>query len=199
MAQWLNVEVKKDIMQKLEYEIKEENSFFRGKEILQSFWTDPYNSLDVELQLTRRALMIMKDNGVIPVILTKGGLKSTRDFDLLHGGKYGTTLTFTNDEEAREWEPFAPSPSERIKALQIANDKGIYIFVSIEPVIYPEQSLELIEKTHTFVNEYKIGVLNYNKRAKAIDYRRFYSRVVELLEKHNKKYYIKKDLEAFAA
>ncbi len=69
--------------------------------------------------------------------------------------------------------------------------------MSLEPVLYPEQSLAIIEQTHEFVNKYKLGVLNYNPRAKEIDWLDYGRRAVALLKKFGNEYYIKDDLKKY--
>ena len=177
-------------------QIKRSTKKYKGQEVLLCFLTDPYNSLDQELKLTRQAITILKDNGIIPVILTKAGMKSTRDFDLLDtNSKYGATLTFVNDKDSIQWEPYAALPEGRIQALREAKERGIKTWVSLEPVIDPEQSIECIHRTHEFVDHYKVGKWNYDKRANAIDWKKFLNDVVSVLKHYNKSYYIKEDLK----
>jgi DNA repair photolyase len=130
-------------------------------------------------------------------ILTKGGMRSIKDFDLLtltHDDAYGATLTFLDDEDSKFFEPNAALPDERIDALKLASKSKIYTWASLEPVIDPIQTLEIILATREFVDEYKVGKWNYDARAKEIDWNWFGHKAVELLEKYGKKYYIKEDL-----
>jgi len=69
--------------------------------------------------------------------------------------------------------------------------------VSLEPVFYPEDAYELIRRTHKFVDVFKVGKLNYLPEAQEVDWRDFVQKVVTLLERLGKKYYIKKDLQRF--
>jgi hypothetical protein len=82
-------------------------------------------------------------------------------------------------------------------ALAAAYACGIPTWVSLEPVIDPEQSLHLIELTHTYVDVYKVGKWNHDPRAAAIDWTAFVTRSVALLKSLGKKYYIKKDLAEY--
>lgn len=178
--------------------IKNYAKHYQGQEVLLCFLTDPYNALDQEMQRTRRAIQIFNSNGVIPVILTKAGLRSMRDFDLLNGsGKYGATLTFVDKADSLKWEPGAALPEDRFQALREAKNRGIKTWASLEPVIAPEQSLEIIRKTHPYVDHYKVGKWNYDKRANEIDWKRFLSDAVLLLHRYQKDYYIKESLRAF--
>ncbi|MCL5236334.1 MAG: radical SAM protein [Nitrospirae bacterium] len=172
---------------------------YAGKEVLMSFTTDPYQSIDKALLFTRGALGIFAQYGIRPVILTKGGLRSMRDFDILEscGGKYGATLTFLDPTLSQLEEPGAASPQDRIEALYQAKKKGIETWVSLEPVIDPQEALEIIYLTHHFVDEYKVGRLNYDPRAKSVDWQKFGGNVIETLEHFGKRYYIKRDLAAY--
>src|SRR3990167_7157545 len=50
--------------------------------IMLSFMTDPYQHDDVRLQLTRKALQVLKRHGLSICTLTKGGKRALRDIDL---------------------------------------------------------------------------------------------------------------------
>lgn len=101
---------------------------------------------------------------LFPVILTKGGVNATKDFDILKkfkNKKFGVTLTHDIDSVSLKWEPGAPPPDSRIKSLIEAWNLGIETFISFEPVIDTEAVYRLIDKTHEFVDFYKVGKLNY--------------------------------------
>jgi DNA repair photolyase len=172
---------------------------YNGKEIFLCFSCDPYAPIDEELQITRQAIRILKENNMTVRILTKGGWRATRDFDLLEKGRdwFGTTMTFWSEEKSRTWEPFAATPKERYDVLKIAKLKGFKTWVSLEPVIYPDQTLEIIYKTHEFVDEYRIGKWNYDKRAKTINWKDFLHQAIGLLKSYGKEYKIKEDLKIY--
>lgn len=179
--------------------IEKEASAYEGEEVFLCFTTDPYQPVDDKFQYTRKAIKILKANYVNVRILTKGGKRSMRDFDLLVPGQdwYGATLTFTSDEKSFEFEPEASLPKERLYALEMAHALGINTWASMEPVRDPEQTLKLIEMTKDFVDVYKIGKWNYDARANAIDWGRFVHRAIALLEKYGKEYYIKESLKEY--
>ena len=166
--------------------------------VMLSFTTDPYIPLDVEEGLTREAIKILHDNNLKVEILTKGGKRSERDFDLLSAkpelSKYGATLVFTDETLRREIEPFAAPTKERIESLKKAHDMGIPTFASLEPVWTAEQALELIDLTHDFVDLFKVGKLNYNKQQKEVDWYQFKHDVIDKLKGYGNDFYIKKDL-----
>jgi DNA repair photolyase len=100
------------------------------------FTCDPYQQIDVKYRLARQAIQNMHENNLDVMILTKGGKRAERDFDLLKPtDKFGVTLTCLDDAESLKWEPGAALPGERIKSLKKAHKMGVYTWVSIEPVI----------------------------------------------------------------
>lgn len=164
--------------------------------VLLCFTCDPYQRIDKEHRLTRQAIKIIKAADMHFEVLTKGGWKAERDFDLYGpGDRFATTLTFSDMFESAEWEPLAATPINRIGTIREAKERGIETWVSLEPVIDPLQSLELIRITCEWVDNYKVGKWNHDKRAADIDWKRFGHEAVNLLEKLGKKYYIKEDLQ----
>jgi len=177
-----------------------------SKKILCCFVCDPYPS-NIDTTPTREIMMAIKEAGAYFSILTKGGMRAARDFDLYKpSDSFGSTLTFTSTDDSRKWEPNAEIPMNRIAALNYAHKQGIKTWVSMEPVIDPEQTLGLIELTHEFVDLYKVGKLNsdncrgseYNEELKqiekSIDWKGFGERAEALLQGLGKEYYVKEDL-----
>lgn len=163
--------------------------------VLLCFTCDPYQKIDEEYQLTRKAIQILHTYNLNVRLLTKGGLRAERDFDLLTGNDwFGVTLTNLDDTLSLKWEPEAALPEERIKSLYKAHEKGIKTWVSLEPVLYPEVTLEIIKQTYTFVDEFKVGILNYHPHSKDIDWHRFAVDVKDLLADLKCGYYLKEDL-----
>src|SRR3989304_615713 len=119
-------------------ELRKQAPSFSGKEVLFCFTSDPYQHLETESNITRQAIEILHANNIRVTILTKGGSRSIKDFDLLKfGDKYGATLTFVNPEDSLKWEPNAALPEDRISALREAKKQGIETWASLEPVISP--------------------------------------------------------------
>ena len=170
------------------------------KPVLLSFTTDPYQPINNKLRLTREALIILHNYEIPVTILTKGGLAACKDFDILSQHSYNAfsvTLTTDDPEESLKWEPGAALPADRIYSLRIAKSQGIKTWVSFEPVINPDAVIRLIRRTHSYVDLYKVGKLNYHPLAKTIDWKAFLFRVKEELRRFDKAYYIKKDLESY--
>jgi DNA repair photolyase len=193
-----NVEPRKDIIKN----IKREAPRHKGKEVLLCFTCDPYCPEENDYRITRQAIRILHEAGVAVNILTKGGKGILRDTDLFTEHpeltRIGATLTFINPEDSRKWEPHGDVPLGRLEALAEASMMGVHTWVSLEPVIDPEQTLELIRQSAAFVDHYKVGRWNYDPRAKEIDWADFLHRAVELLDSYGASYYIKKDLAIFS-
>lgn len=184
---------RKNILKQLEKDCQKNQYTYP---ILLSFTTDPYQPIEEEFRLTHEAIKILKKYGNRVEILTKGGMLACRDFELLDSDDaFATTLTFLDPLDSVAWEPKASSPNSRIGAMMRAHERGIKVWASLEPVIDPAQTLELIKRTAPFVDLFKVGKLNYHPRAKEIDWHGFGHQAVSLLEKLGKAYYVKKDLK----
>jgi len=192
------VKPRKDILDAIRRDAKFHGYYGETRPILMCFVTDPYQPLEAKELITRQAIEILHKNNLRVAILTKAGQLAQRDFDLL-GSKdaFATTLTLIYDSEPNIWEPNAGTSVERIANLREAHYRGIETWVSCEPVIYPAQTLALIEDTHKFVDMFKVGTMNYHPHGKTIDWRKFASDVKALLDRLGCKYYLKKDLERY--
>jgi DNA repair photolyase len=172
------------------------------EQVLLSFVGDPYCKLDEQTQTTKEVLELFLLSGVPTAILTKGGFRALRDIDLMlrFGNllKFGSTLTFIDDDSRRKWEPNACSASERLETLREMYAYGIKTWASIEPVIDPAQSLAAILMSIPYVDQYKIGKINHNKELEdKIDWHEFLTDAVRILRRTGKQFYIKEDLRAF--
>jgi len=165
------------------------------RRVLMSFTTDPYQPLDDELHLSRDAIEILHEYRLAVTILTKGGKRAIKDFDLLgKSDEVATTLTTRSLPEQQHWEPGAASTMDRIAMLEAAKGLGLRTWVSLEPVINPEETLALIRATHQFVDLFKVGTLNYHKKKAEIDFGDFGRRAEALLKRLGCDYYLKEDL-----
>jgi DNA repair photolyase len=179
-------------------ELRKQAPQFRGtdRRVLLCFSTDPYQPIAQTTGVTRAALEILHDNEIPFQVLTKGGLLAAPDFGL-YGPDDAFAVTLTSVDANIAWaaEPHAASPVNRIAALEQAKRLGIETWVSLEPVLDPQQSLEVIRQTHDVVDLYKIGKLNHDHPAESrIDWLRFAYQAVNLCEKFDTPYYLKKDL-----
>jgi DNA repair photolyase len=165
--------------------------------IMLSFMTDPYNHDDVELQLTRKALWVLKHHGLSICTLTKGGKRALRDIDLFDPSTdwFATTLTSLDEAISLKWEPKAAIPEDRIETLKQFHQHGIRTWVSLEPVYDTAATIEIIRRTHDFVDLYKVGKMNYLNLK--IDWEQFTEEVMAELNRLGAKHYIKKDLQPY--
>jgi DNA repair photolyase len=167
------------------------------EQVMLSFTTDPYPPA-MHL-LTRQVLESLKEHGLGICTLTKGGKRALRDLDLFRPGRdaFASTLTSLDPAFSRKWEASAADPEDRIDTLQTFHDAGIFTWVSLEPVLDTAATLEIIRQTHSFVNLYKVGRVNYVGLTKTTDWKQFTSDVLEVLAQTGAKHYIKKDLQPY--
>jgi len=168
-------------------------------EILLSFIGDPYQPAEAQAGLTRRALRMLAWHGANFTVLTKAGQIVRRDFDYLSSPKarLGVSLVWCcDDDNRRHWEPGAAPVKERIALLESAKKRGIRTWVSMEPVINPEQCLRLIRDIAPLVDEWRVGKLNHFAQVtKMVDWRGFKEQAQELLEMAGAKYTFKNSLK----
>ena len=102
--------------------------------------SDPYNPFEKELQLTRHALELIDAYDCGVAIATKSGL-IVRDIDILAAIQGHSpvvcklTITTTDDTLAARLEPNAPSPGERLAALEKLSRAGLFAGVLLMPVL----------------------------------------------------------------
>lgn len=188
--------------------MKELESSFRKhknseKQVFLSFLTDPYSHFNKETKLTRRVLEMLLEYNIPVSILSKGGLNILDDIDVFKkfgaNIQVGCSLTFTDKADAKKWEQNSSDPEERFEALRVLHEQGIKTWASMEPVIFPEQSLEIMEITKDCVDAYKIGKLNhFPKHEQKFDWTKFLNDSIAIMRKNNKSFYIKNDLALWA-
>lgn len=164
------------------------------------FTSDPYQIIETEHNITREALLILQKHGCAINVLTKGGTRACKDFDILAsdpGNWFGTTLTYASYHQSFTNEPLARSPQNRIHAIYNAKKSDINTWVSLEPIISKAEALSLIKDTLEFVDLYKIGKMNHRTGISEAELRSFLAEAVNLLDKNKKKYYIKLDTRPF--
>jgi hypothetical protein len=194
---WAGSVPRKDILQAL---AKDAPKYAGNPEpVLFCFTCDPYQPNEAEHQTTRKALAIMRDAKCRFQVLTKGGLRATRDIDLFTsgGGVFGTTLLFTADADRAEWEPGAASVADRVEAIRRFHDAGVRTWVSIEPVVDPDQALELISVLNPWVDEWRVGKLNHHPHAATVDWHDFARKALAALGESGRDYMVKDALRPF--
>ena len=152
----------KEMMQNIE-QLREKGLFF-------SFTTDPM--LPETSPLTLVSAIRATDESVPVKILTKRA-DFCKTFQLSHQLinthllAIGFTLTGFDEKE-----PGASSNLDRINCMKELHDMGFKTFASIEPVITPAMSLEMIRATKGFCDLYLVGLMS----GKKIDYESLYIR-----------------------
>jgi DNA repair photolyase len=191
-----NYRIKKSSLGNIEYDLK--NWHGVRQRVHLTFVGDPYDlGRDNKVTTTRDVLKLFRKFDHPFQILTKGGTKAAQDFDLYdHNDMFGCTLTLDNDIDSNMWEPGAASPQDRIESLKLAHAFGIKTWVSLEPVLDPDQTLHLIDLTHEFVDFYGVGKLNHDaEREKSIDWKKFRTDAESKLKEYGKDYKIKQKLK----
>jgi hypothetical protein len=133
-------------------------------------------------------------------VLTKGGSRAMVDIDLYRPERdcFASTLTSLDDGVSKKWERAAALPADRIATLKAFHDKGIFTWVSLEPTLSVEASLEIVSTTHDFVDLFKVGKANYlGEYSKSIDWQDYTLRMIDLCTKLGVKHYIKRDLQPY--
>jgi len=139
-----------------------------------SFTTDPL--LPETIELTIKACNICAINNVSVKILTKMADFAEPEIRQSHtyicfpylikeeykkNIAFGFTLTGCDNLE-----PHASTNQERIEAMRKLHNAGFKIFASIEPIIDLKASLNVIDKSISFCDLYKIGLMSGQKTNK---------------------------------
>lgn len=189
---------RKDYLRKLTKDATKYKAAGITEQVMLSFTSDPYHPGDSTL--TRDTLEIIQAHGLGICTLTKGGVRALRDEDLFRPDRdaFATTLTTLDDSFSLKWERGAALPNDRLIALARFHDKGIFTWVSLEPTLDVQSSLQIVRATNGFVDLYKIGQANYLKEiTRTTDWRGYTLRMIELCQKLGVKHYIKKDLQPY--
>ncbi|RLG77838.1 MAG: hypothetical protein DRO12_01065 [Thermoprotei archaeon] len=189
--------------------VKEAERYARTGEprtIVVSFTSDPYPPVEKSLRKTRRVLEALARNPRHKVmVLTKNPQLALRDLDIFlrHPNMWlGTTVISL---EPTDWEPYAPSPEERLSALKSAHSKGVRTWLSVEPIIprttYPEL---IVGETLDYVDWYVLGAFNYSGRLAKMGkdvlkgwYRDHVVQAISILRSHGREFHIKKELRKY--
>ncbi|MEM2507853.1 MAG: radical SAM protein [Candidatus Hadarchaeales archaeon] len=134
---------KKDLIKRLEKDLAvvDKRMF-----VSMSNSSDPYPPQERRLFLTRKCLEILLKHGMNVQIITKSDLV-VRDCDILSEGPSVVSFTITTLDErvAKKLEPGAPSPKNRLKAMQKLSAAGIPVTLRLDPII-PGLNDDEIEK-----------------------------------------------------
>ena len=151
---------KTDAIACFEKELRANIDELRKYGLLFSFTTDPMLPETLELTLTATGLAGI--SGVPVKILTKradwlGTLMWASLNPILYRDKLAFGFTLTGFDEK---EPGASTNQERVEAMRELHEYGFRTFASIEPVITPAMSRNMIEATKDFCDLYKVGLIS---------------------------------------
>ncbi len=164
-------------------------------QVLLCFTCDPYQPIEKYAYKTHWSIFYLHAEGFGVNVLTKAGELPLRDLDLFdQRDSFGITLTTISDSIASEFECNAAPPTERIATLRRFHERKIDTWVSFEPVLNPDWTLEAIEQIAPIVNRVKIGKWNHDSRANAIDWHKFKNNAVALCKRLDVEYTLKQDL-----
>ena len=109
----------------------------RGKLMLMSSVTDPYQPLEAKLRLTRSIVEFLKTSGVRLVVQTRSPIVE-RDLDLLREFEHvWVNLSVPTDDDAvrRRYEPNCASIERRLETLRRVKEAGLPATACISPMI----------------------------------------------------------------
>ncbi|MEM4566648.1 MAG: radical SAM protein [Archaeoglobaceae archaeon] len=162
--------------------------------------TDAYQSIEAKERIARELLMMLLENNFEVSIQTKSSLV-LRDLDILCEKKelvdVGFTITTLDKRIAEVVEPKAPSPSDRVKALEKISAEGIKTWIFLGPIIpgISEESfgeiVEIAKATNSLVyyDRYRVkpfmsGIAKeLAEKAMKTDWKRVFEKIEQLCEK----------------
>ena len=113
-----------------------------GKRIYMSSVTDPYQSIERRVKLTRSILEVLAERHRPKMVVQTRSPDVTRDIDLFHeiverGGKVQVNMTVTtDDDELRQvFEPGCPSNAVRLNAIAEVQAAGIQSCITMTPLL----------------------------------------------------------------
>ena len=119
-----------------EYESQKLPKNLRGKIILLSSVTDPYNPFEVKYHKSREVLQLLANSKAHIEILSKSDLM-LKDIDLLKkipNLSVGISLNTLDDGFRKDMESGAASVQRRLKALETLHKEGIKTYLFISPI-----------------------------------------------------------------
>jgi DNA repair photolyase len=103
--------------------------------------TDPYQPAEKQFGITRRILEVMTEFAGLDFSITTKSVLIRRDIDLLsvisrrHRFSVHMTITTLNEHLARQLEPKAPPPVQRLEAIRALSDAGVAVGVNLMPIL----------------------------------------------------------------
>lgn len=169
-----------------------------NEQIFISFSSDPFHLGD--LWPTERLMTKLRMAGLAFCTLSKGGSRALPFLPIYRPTRdaYACTLTSLDDDFSVKWEPKAALPANRIITMKAFHDAGIFTWVSLEPTLDVDASVQIVRETYPFVDLYKIGRANYcGEITKTTDWRDYTLRMIALCQDLGVRHYIKADLQEY--
>lgn len=158
--------VKTNITEVLEHEVKVKKRGVVGISTV----TDPYQPPEAFYKLTRKSLMILKENGFKISIQTKSSL-ILRDKDIIEPKLFdiGVTITTMDPNIAKILEPSTPPPVARVKVLREFANLGVETWIFLGPLIPTinddiyniEQIINVAKETNSYILYDKLNIRKY--------------------------------------
>lgn len=151
-------------------------------------------------EVTYEVLAALSDAQIPVTLLTKNGAAAREWINGWHlrRDEFATSIVFTATRTGvgAEWEGNAPNVPWRWYALREAHDVGLRTWVSVEPVIDPDEALAVIRHGQELgcVEHWRIGPLNHHPHAATVDWPRFGEDLARVLTETGARYYLKHDM-----
>jgi DNA repair photolyase len=192
---------KQDVVEQVRKEAPNWAKLTNPPEIMLCFIGDPYQPAEMDLGLTRSIIKIFIEHNLPFSILTKGGSRAKRDFDLLEKYphcRFGTSLSLFDNQDAAMFEPGAADVIDRVDTIATAAALGIKTWVSLEPIIIPDQAVRLVNMIYPLVDHWAVGKINHNKTLEAaVDWPKCLHDIEAALNNAAASYFIKTSLEKY--
>jgi DNA repair photolyase len=162
-------------------------------EIQISFLGDAYQPAESTIGLTRLIIQQIIHSNLPFTILTKSSL-ILRDLDILapyRKFRLGISFTTVDQREAAEWEPGTGYVEDRISVMRKFKDLGVKTWVSLEPVMRVESTINVIKKVHYHTDHFWIGALNHMSPPEPINLPEAHRDIMKALEFRHCKYKFK--------
>jgi len=175
-----------------------------NRRVLMCFTSDPYQPIEKEKRITRKCLEILGENNVKVTILTKNPVMAMElDSDLIvkYDVELASTIIWADDNKRIIWEPNTGTIQSRINEMENATKNNIKTWVSIEPIIDPDEVLRVIDLLSGKVCKLKIGLVDprWNPdEYKKIDWTKLLKQILNKLISNKQNYYIKNKLWDYA-
>lgn len=161
--------------------------------------TDPYTLSENKYSLTRWCLEVIAEHNY-PIHLTTKSNLILRDLDILQEinkiyASVAITITTTDDKLAKKIEPYAPSSTDRFKALGILSTLGINTSITMMPILpfiedTEENIISLVEKADYYGVKHIVPWIGMSLRDRQRDY--FYEKLDKnfpgIKEKYEKRF-----------